>query len=113
MDKMFSVKVDAWHGESKPKPCGSSWKWYESIYMLSLLETYIEDEKNSKHRIVEYRALSSSVLAEDASRFYIACQEESGDFDSFAEYGRNFTRDRSARWYWTRMVIRLPARMRY
>ena len=46
MDKMFSVEVNAWHEElkrlSSVEQLGNGMK---SIYMLSLLETYIEDEK--------------------------------------------------------------------
>lgn len=59
MDKMFSVKVDAWHGESKRlssvEHLGNGMK---SIYMLSLLETYVEDEKRIPSIIVvEYPEL--------------------------------------------------------
>lgn len=59
MDKMFSVEVEAWHEESKRlssvENLGNGMK---SIYMLSLLETYIEDEKRIPSIIiVEYPEL--------------------------------------------------------
>ena len=59
MDKMFSVKVDAWHGESKRlSPVDHLGNGMRSIYMLSLLETYIEDEKRIPSIIiVEYPEL--------------------------------------------------------
>lgn len=59
MDKMFSVEVNAWHEElkrlSNVEHLGNGMK---SIYMLSLLETYIEDEKRIPSIIVvEYPEL--------------------------------------------------------
>lgn len=59
MDKMFEVKVDAWHEELKHfssiERLGNGMK---SIYMLSLLETYVEDEKRIPSIvIVEYPEL--------------------------------------------------------
>lgn len=59
MDKMFSVEVNAWHEElkrlSSVEHLGNGMK---SIYMLSLLETYIEDEKRIPSIIiVEYPEL--------------------------------------------------------
>lgn len=59
MDKMFDVKVSAWHEELKHfssiEQLGNGMK---SIYMLSLLETYIEDEKRMPSIIiVEYPEL--------------------------------------------------------
>ena len=59
MDKMFSVDVNAWHEElkrlSSVEHLGNGMK---SIYMLSLLETYIEDEKRIPSIIiVEYPEL--------------------------------------------------------
>ncbi len=59
MDKMFSVEVNAWHEElkrlSSVEQLGNGMK---SIYMLSLLETYIEDEKRIPSIIiVEYPEL--------------------------------------------------------
>lgn len=59
MDKMFEVKADAWHEEtgrlSSVEHLGNGMK---SIYMLSLLETYVEDEKRIPSIIiVEYPEL--------------------------------------------------------
>lgn len=59
MDKMFSVTVNAWHEElrrlSTVENLGNGMK---SIYMLSLLETYIEDETRIPSIIVvEYPEL--------------------------------------------------------
>ena len=59
MEELFSIKVEAWHEEAKhlsPVEClGNGMK---SIYMLSLLETYIEDEKSIPSIIiVEYPEL--------------------------------------------------------
>lgn len=59
MEKMFGTKVEAWHEESKRfssvEDLGNGMK---SIYMLSLLETYIEDEKRIPSIIiVEYPEL--------------------------------------------------------
>ena len=53
MDKMFSVEVDAWHEELKRlSPVEHLGNGMKSIYMLSLLETYIEDEKRLQSIIV-------------------------------------------------------------
>lgn len=59
MDKMFSVEVDAWHEELKRlSPVEHLGNGMKSIYMLSLLETYIEDEKRLQSIIiVEYPEL--------------------------------------------------------
>lgn len=59
MDKMFSVEVNAWHEELKRlNPVEHLGNGMKSIYMLSLLETYIEDEKRiSSIIIVEYPEL--------------------------------------------------------
>ena len=59
MDKMFSVAVNAWHEELKRlNPVEHLGNGMKSIYMLSLLETYIEDEKRiSSIIIVEYPEL--------------------------------------------------------
>lgn len=59
MDKMFSVEVDAWHEELKQlSPVEHLGNGMKSIYMLSLLETYIEDEKRLQSIIiVEYPEL--------------------------------------------------------
>jgi len=59
VDEMFHVKVDAWHERSKHlssvENLGNGMK---SIYMLSLLETYIEDHKHIPSIImVEYPEL--------------------------------------------------------
>ena len=59
VDEMFHVKVDAWHERSKHlssvEHLGNGMK---SIYMLSLLETYIEDHKRIPSIImVEYPEL--------------------------------------------------------
>lgn len=59
VDEMFHVKVDAWHERSKHlssvEHLGNGMK---SIYMLSLLETYIEDHKSIPSIImVEYPEL--------------------------------------------------------
>lgn len=58
-DKMFSVEVDAWHEELKRlSPVEHLGNGMKSIYMLSLLETYIEDEKRLQSIIiVEYPEL--------------------------------------------------------
>lgn len=58
-DKMFSVEVDAWHEELKRlSPVEQLGNGMKSIYMLSLLETYIEDEKRLQSIIiVEYPEL--------------------------------------------------------
>ena len=59
MDKMFSIEVNAWHEESKRfSPVEHLGNGMKSIYMLSLLETYIEDEKRIPSIIiVEYPEL--------------------------------------------------------
>lgn len=59
MDKMFSVEADAWHEELKRlSPVEHLGNGMKSIYMLSLLETYIEDEKRLQSIIVvEYPEL--------------------------------------------------------
>lgn len=59
MDKMFSVEVHAWHEELKRlSPVEHLGNGMKSIYMLSLLETYIEDEKRIPSIIiVEYPEL--------------------------------------------------------
>lgn len=58
-DKMFSIEVDAWHEELKRlSPVEQLGNGMKSIYMLSLLETYIEDEKRMQSIIiVEYPEL--------------------------------------------------------
>lgn len=58
-DKMFSIEVDAWHEELKRlSPVEQLGNGMKSIYMLSLLETYIEDEKRLQSIIiVEYPEL--------------------------------------------------------
>lgn len=58
-DKMFSVEVDAWHEKLKRlSPVEHLGNGMKSIYMLSLLETYIEDEKRLQSIIiVEYPEL--------------------------------------------------------
>ena len=59
VDKMFGVEVDAWHEELKHlSPVEQLGNGMKSIYMLSLLETYIEDEKRIPSIIiVEYPEL--------------------------------------------------------
>ena len=59
MDKMFGVEVNAWHEELKHcSPVEQLGNGMKSIYMLSLLETYIEDEKRIPSIIiVEYPEL--------------------------------------------------------
>ncbi|MDD6072104.1 MAG: AAA family ATPase [Clostridiales bacterium] len=59
MDKMFSVEAEAWHEELKRlSPVEHLGNGMKSIYMLSLLETYIEDEKRLQSIIVvEYPEL--------------------------------------------------------
>ena len=59
MDKMFSIEVDAWHEELKRlSPAEHLGNGMKSIYMLSMLETYIEDEKRMQSIIVvEYPEL--------------------------------------------------------
>ncbi len=59
MDKMFEVKVNAWHEELKHfSSVDQLSNGMKSIYMLSLLETYIQDEKRMPSIIiVEYPEL--------------------------------------------------------
>ena len=59
MDKMFGVEVNAWHEELKhSSPIEQLGNGMKSIYMLSLLETYIEDETRIPSIIiVEYPEL--------------------------------------------------------
>ena len=59
MEDMFGIQVDAWHEESKRlSPVENLGNGMKSIYMLSLLETYIEDEKRIPSIIiVEYPEL--------------------------------------------------------
>lgn len=59
MEKMFGTKVEAWHEKSKRlSPVEHLGNGMKSIYMLSLLETYIEDEKRIPSIIiVEYPEL--------------------------------------------------------
>ncbi|MBQ4536931.1 MAG: AAA family ATPase [Lachnospiraceae bacterium] len=59
LDKMFSIQVDAWHEELKRlSPVEHLGNGMKSIYMLSMLETYIEDEKRMQSIImVEYPEL--------------------------------------------------------
>lgn len=59
MDKMFGVEVNAWHEElGNLSPVDQLGNGMKSIYMLSLLETYIEDEKRIPSIImVEYPEL--------------------------------------------------------
>lgn len=59
VDKMFGVEVNAWHEELKHlSPVEQLGNGMKSIYMLSLLETYIEDEKRIPSIIiVEYPEL--------------------------------------------------------
>lgn len=59
MDKMLNVGVEAWHEESgRQSPVEHLGNGMKSIYMLSLLETYIEDEEVTPSVImVEYPEL--------------------------------------------------------
>lgn len=59
MDKVFGVEVNAWHEKLKHlSPVEQLGNGMKSIYMLSLLETYIEDEKRIPSIIiVEYPEL--------------------------------------------------------
>ena len=59
MDKMLNVGVEAWHEESgRQSPVEHLGNGMKSIYMLSLLETYIEDEEITPSIImVEYPEL--------------------------------------------------------
>lgn len=59
MEKMFGTKVEAWREESKRlSPVEQLGNGMKSIYMLSLLETYIDDEKRIPSIIiVEYPEL--------------------------------------------------------
>ncbi len=59
MDQMFHIEVEAWHVEQKRlSPVENLGNGMKSIYMLSLLETYIEDEKRIPSIIiVEYPEL--------------------------------------------------------
>lgn len=59
MDKMFRMEAGAWHEELKRlSPVENLGNGMKSIYMLSLLETYIEDEKRIPSIIiVEYPEL--------------------------------------------------------
>jgi len=58
-EELFSIKVEAWHEEAKHlSPVERLGNGMKSIYMLSLLETYIEDEKSIPSIIiVEYPEL--------------------------------------------------------
>lgn len=58
-EELFQISVDAWHEEQKQmKPVERLGNGMKSIYMLSLLETYIEDEKRIPSIIiVEYPEL--------------------------------------------------------
>ncbi len=58
-EEMFSIAVEAWHEESKRmSPVEQLGNGMKSIYMLSLLETYVEDEKRMPSIvIVEYPEL--------------------------------------------------------
>ncbi|MBQ8280084.1 MAG: AAA family ATPase [Roseburia sp.] len=59
MEEMFSINVEAWHEDAKHlSPVEHLGNGMKSIYMLSLLETYIEDEKSIPSIIiVEYPEL--------------------------------------------------------
>ncbi len=59
VDEMFDVEVDAWHERSKHLiPVENLGNGMKSIYMLSLLETYIENQKQLPSIIiVEYPEL--------------------------------------------------------
>lgn len=59
VDKIFNVKVEAWHEEAKHlSPVEQLGNGMKSIYMLSLLESYIEDENQIPSIIiVEYPEL--------------------------------------------------------
>ena len=58
-DELFQISVEAWHEEQKHlRPVERLGNGMKSIYMLSLLETYIEDEKRIPSIIiVEYPEL--------------------------------------------------------
>lgn len=58
-DELFQIKAEAWHEEQKRiSPVEQLGNGMKSIYMLSLLETYIEDEKSIPSIIiVEYPEL--------------------------------------------------------
>ena len=59
VEELFSIQVEAWHEEAKHlSPVERLGNGMKSIYMLSLLETYIEDEKSIPSIIiVEYPEL--------------------------------------------------------
>ena len=59
LDKMFSIQVDAWHEELKRlSPVEELGNGMRCIYMLSMLETYVEDERRMQSIImVEYPEL--------------------------------------------------------
>lgn len=59
LDRMFAVKADSWHEELKRlSPVDNLGNGMKSIYMLSLLETYIEDDQRIPSIIiVEYPEL--------------------------------------------------------
>ncbi len=59
VEQLFSINVEAWHEEAKHlSPVEHLGNGMKSIYMLSLLETYIEDEKSIPSIIiVEYPEL--------------------------------------------------------
>lgn len=59
IEQLFSIRMEAWHEEAKHlSPVEHLGNGMKSIYMLSLLETYIEDEKNIPSIIiVEYPEL--------------------------------------------------------
>ncbi len=59
VDKLFNINAEAWHSESKRvNPVEELSNGMKSIYMLSLLETYIDDETSMPSIImVEYPEL--------------------------------------------------------
>ena len=90
-DALFQVKTEAWHEEQQRlSPIEHLGNGMRSIYMLSLLETYVEDEKRIPSIIiVEYPELfSASLSAEDGKPNPLPpVQEKPGDFyHPFSEY---------------------------
>ncbi|MBQ2802816.1 MAG: AAA family ATPase [Lachnospiraceae bacterium] len=59
LDKMFSIQVDAWHEDLKRmSPVEQLGNGMKCIYMLSMLETYVEDDRRMQSIImVEYPEL--------------------------------------------------------
>ena len=81
IDQMFQIEVKTYNSERKEVDTVEHMgKGMRSIYMLSLLETYIEGENRMPSIvIVEYRVVSPPAASEGIQRDFVpAVQEESG-----------------------------------